>query len=160
MKLQYTVWGTVLIISALVMAGCTVPSPQPVATLSPTVPVATAVSLNPAGTASPATPAAAWTLETPKTGRPYSKLYTFTATGDYDEHTFTTDSDRTWVFRLTYPEQGDFIVVLKDNHGGVREVLARAGESSSGEKSVWLEAGTYALDVQADAPWTITMFTG
>jgi len=159
MGLHYAVAGTVLIISALVMTGCTGPSPQPVATLSP-VPVATTVTLNLEGTVAPVTTTAAWTVETPKTGRPYSKLYTFTATGDYDEHTFTTDSDRTWVFRLTYPEEGDFIVVIKDNHGDVREVLASAGESSTGQKSVWLEAGTYALDVQAEAPWTITMFTG
>ena len=160
MSSNYAVVITIMLISAMSLAGCTGSPPVPLATPSPgSVPSPLVSTPAPAGMAAPAGTSAAWTTETPATGRPYSKMYTFTATGDYDEHTFTTEIDRTWVFRLTYPDQGDFIVILKNDRGEDIAVLAREGESSTGPKSVWLKAGNYYFDIAADAPWTITMST-
>lgn len=150
-----------LLIGAMSMAGCTGSPPAPVATPAP--PVATTVITFPlpAGTTALVTPTTPWpTPETPKTSTPYAKTYTFTATGDYDEHTFTTDDDRIWVFRMTYPREGDFIVFLQDKWRNDFDVLADTrGASATRTKSVWLQKGTYYLDAKADAPWTITMST-
>ena len=158
-----------MLICVVFMAGCTDSLPAPVATPAPgSVAATVAGTPAPAGTAATvATAAERTTLQTaarttvpaPVPDHPYSKTYTFEATGDYDEHTFTTDSDRTWVFRLTYPREGDFIVLLKDKQANVIEVLADGRGPATSVKSVWLKAGTYYLDVKADAPWTITMTT-
>jgi hypothetical protein len=162
MSLRCAVVVTVLLITGVSIAGCTGSPPIPVATPAP-VTVATTVITIPAsaGTTALGTPTTPWpTPETPKTGTPYSKTYTFTATGDYDEHTFTTDDDRTWVFRMTYPWEGDFIVVLQDKWRTDFEVLADTRTpSATRTKSVFLKAGTYYLDAKADTPWTITMST-
>jgi hypothetical protein len=112
----------------------------------------------PAGTAAPVVTSAAWTPETPATGHPYSKTYTFEGTGDYTQ-AFTTTSDGTWVYRMDYPGDEVFIVTIKDDQGDDIEVLANEGGSYTGTKSVRLDTGTYYLDVAAAAPWTITMST-
>jgi hypothetical protein len=160
MEWKYTFMVTVLLISAMSMAGCTGPSPAPVATPAP-VPAATSVpTMAPATTAAPAVPSVTWpTLETPATGHPYSKTYSFQGTGDYDELTFSTASDATWVFQLTYPKQGVFIVMLKNERGEDVQVLANGAGSSTVQKSVWLKAGNYYFNIAADAPWYITMST-
>jgi hypothetical protein len=150
MSLKCAVVVTILLISAMSMAGCTGSPPAPVATV-PGTPV-------PAGTAVPVVTSAVWTPETSATGHPYSKTYTFEATGDY-VHTFTTTSNGTWIFRMTNPGNGYFLVRLQDNSGNEIEVLADGGGFSTGTKSVQLGPGTYYLDVAADAPWTITMST-
>jgi hypothetical protein len=98
------------------------------------------------------------TVPAPVPDHPPSKTYTFEATGDYDQHTFTTETGRTWAFRITYPREGDFNVLLKDRQGTIVEVLAD-GRGPSAVKSVWLEPGTYSLDARAGAPWAITMTT-
>ncbi len=107
----------------------------------------------PAGIATPAVTYPAWTTETPATGHPYSKTFSFSGSGDYQDFTFTTDNDATWVFRMD-PGQGYFLVSLKDAQGNEIEVLP-----TSGTKSIWLKAGDYYFDIAADAPWHITMTT-
>ena len=154
MSLNYAVVITILLVSVVSLAGCT---GSPVTTPAPGS--MTINSPAPAGTAAPVGTSAAWTTETPATGHPFSKTYTFDGTGDYDKFTFTTDSDRTWVFRMTYPHEGVFIVIVKNDRGEDIAVLAREGESSTGPKSIWLKAGNYYFDIAADAPWTITMST-
>lgn len=161
MVLNYAGTGTVLLISALILAGCTDSSPAMVATpatrtVAATVPSTPAPS-QPTVTAAPAT--ARTTLPAPVTDHPYWKMYTFEGTGDFP-HTFTTDSDRTWVFRMKYSGREDFTVRLQDDHGDTIEVLADTGGSDTGTRSVWLEAGTYTLDVSSGSPWTISMSTG
>jgi hypothetical protein len=161
MEWKCAVVVTILLISTMSLAGCTGSPPAPVATPVP-VPVATSVpdTTAPVTTAAPVAPTTTWpTLETPATGHPYSKTYTFEGTGDYIE-TFTTTSDGTWVFRMNYPGKEVFIVTVKDNSGDTIEVLANEAGSFTGTKSVQLMAGTYYLDVAAAAPWTITMSTG
>lgn len=102
----------------------------------------------PARTAVTATPATAWTYTfVPDPTHAYSKTSTFEATGTYDEHTFTTTSDRTWVFRMSCPAQEVFIVTLKDDHGDVIDVLADESGVYAGTESVWLKAGSYRIDV-------------
>jgi len=157
MSSNFAVVITILLISVVSLAGCTgspVTTPAPGSMTSPVISTPA-----PAGTAAPVSTSAAWTTETPATGHPSSKTYTFDGTGDYDKFTFTTDIDRTWVFRLTYPHEGVFIVILKNDRGEDIAVLARERESSTGPKSIWLKAGNYYFDIAADAPWTITMST-
>ena len=151
MKWKCAVVITILLISAMSMAGCTgspmaTPTPAPVATTVPGTPA-------PTGTVAPAVTSAAWTPETPAAGHPYSKTYSFHGSGDYEDFTFTTDNDATWVFRMD-PGQGYFLVSLKDAQGVEIEVLPRTGT-----KSLWLKAGNYHFDIAADAPWHITMTT-
>jgi hypothetical protein len=159
MSLRYAVLITILLISAMSITGCTGSPPVPATPAPGSVKFPVINNQAPPGTAAPAGTSAAWTTETPATGHPSSKTYTFDGTGDYDKFTFTTDTDRTWVFRLTYPREGVFIVILKNDRGKDIIVLAREGESNTGPKSVWLKAGNYYFDIAADAPWTITMST-
>jgi hypothetical protein len=152
MKGKRAVVLILLLISAVNMAGCTG---------SPSLPVATPLAVTPAAvtTTAPVIMTTTWpTLETPATGHPSSKTYSFEGTGDYTQ-IFTTTSDGTLVFRMNYPGQEVFIVTIKDEHGDDIEVLANEGGSYTGTKSVQLGAGTYYLDVAAAAPWTVTMST-
>ena len=161
MELNYAVVGTVLVITALVMAGCTNSSPAPVAVTTPRT-IATTVPGTPAPVQTPLTaaPTTSRTTQTmPVTDHPYWKMYTFEGTGDVP-HTFTTDSDRTWTFRMNYPGNEDFAVRLQDDHGDTIAVLADTWGSYTGTESLWLEEGTYTLDVTAGSPWTISMSTG
>jgi hypothetical protein len=157
MEWKRAVVVTILLISAASMAGCTGTSPAPVVTPGP-VPVPTTA----ASTAAPVTTAAtatSWpTLETPATGHPYSKTYTFEGTGDYTQE-FTTTDDRTWVFRMSSPAKEIFLVRLMDRNGDTIDVLADASDVYAGTESVSLKAGTWYLDVSADSPWTITVST-
>lgn len=84
---------------------------------------------------------------------PYSKTYSFHGSGDYEDFTFTTDNDATWVFRMD-PGEGFFQVSLKDARGREIAVLPRTGT-----ESLWLKAGNYHFDIVADSPWYITMST-
>ena len=157
MEWKYIIVLTILLISAMSMAGCTGTSPAPVATPAP-VPAATSVpAMAPVATASPVPPAVTWpALETPATGHPYSKTYSFHGSGTYQDFTFTTDSDAPWSIRMD-PGGGYFLVILKDARGQQMEVLADG--PAAGTKSVWLRAGDYAFDITADSPWYITMTT-
>jgi hypothetical protein len=92
-------------------------------------------------------------LETPVPGHPPAKTYFFHGTGDYEDFTFATDSDATWLFRMD-PGAGDFHVSLQDAWNTEIVVLP-----STGTKTVWLKAGDYHFDIAADAPWYITMST-
>ena len=160
MAWKYAVTITVLLIGVMGMAGCTGSPPAPVVTPAP-VPVTTMVISTPAPvttTAAPVTTTLVWTTEIPATGHPYSKTYTFEGTGDYTQE-FTTDSSRTWVFRMSSPAKEIFLVTIRDDHGDDIDVLADASDVYAGTESVWLNAGTYYLDVVADSPWTITMST-
>jgi len=159
MEWKYAIGISILLIIVMSVAGCTGSPQTPVAIPAP-VSVATTVpqTLAPVQTTVPVTTKAAWTTETPATGHPYSKTYSFEGTGDYLQE-FTTTSDGTWVYRMNYPGEEIFIVTIKDNRGDDIEVLAKEGGSFTGTKSVWLKAGSYYLDVAADAPWTITMST-
>jgi len=152
MKGKCTVVLIILLISAMSMAGCTGSPPAPAATTVPATPA-------PVTTAVPEmTTTTRPTLETPATGHPPSKTYSFEGTGDYTQ-IFTTASDGTWVVRMNYPGGEVFIVTIKDEYGDDIGVLANEGGSYTGTKSVQLDAGTYYLDVSAAAPWTITMST-
>jgi len=151
---------TILLISAVSLAGCTGTSPAPVATPAP-VPVATTEPATPAP-AMTTPPVVATTLVTtvqvsPGTNR-YSQTHTFEGTGDSTE-TFTTASDRTWVFRMSSPAKEIFLVTIKNKNGDNVDVLADASDVYAGTESVTLKAGTWYLDIAADAPWTITMST-
>jgi len=159
MAWNYAVMVTVLLIGAMSMAGCTGTS-QPTAVSSPPPSVAATVASTPAPvtTSAPVTATLVWTTETPATGHPSSKTYTFDGTGDYTQE-FTTDSSRTWVFRMSSPAKEIFLAKIMDDHGDDIDVLADASDVYAGTESVWLNAGTYYLDVTADSPWTITMST-
>jgi hypothetical protein len=178
MVLKYAFMVTVLLISALVMAGCTGSSPAPVTAPTPltvvaTVPgtpapaPATVTALTPLtvvatvpGTPAPAAPATARaTLPTPTPDNNYWRTYNFESTGDFTPP-FTTDNDGTWTFQMNYPGNGDFTVRLQDDHGDTIAVLADTRGSYTGTQSLWLEAGSYTLDVSAGSPWTIRMSTG
>lgn len=162
MEWKYPVLVIVLLIGAAGMAGCTGPSPAPVAAPVP-LPVATTTLMTipaPPGTAAPVTPVYSWTTETPYAGHPYSKTYSFHGTGDYEDFTFSTDRDATWDIVLTYPRVGVFTVILKNTHGEEIQVLANEGGAGTSRKSAWLKAGNYYFDIRADAPWYITMTTG
>jgi hypothetical protein len=160
MEWKCAVVVTFLLITVMSMAGCTGSPPAPVATPAPvSVTVTVPGTPAPAGTTVTVSPATArTTLPAAVPDHPYSKMYTFEATGDY-VHTFTTTNDGTWVFRMTYPGKEDFVVRLQDNHYDNIDVLANAWGSYTGTKSMWLKAGTYYLDVSAGSPWTITMST-
>jgi hypothetical protein len=160
MEWKYTVAVMLLLISLVYFAGCTGPSSAPVATPAP-VPAVTVISTPaPAGTAASGTPAYTWTTETPYAGHPYTKTYSFHGTGDYEDFTFSTDRDATWVFSLTYPKEGIFTVILKNARGEKLQVLANEGGAGTSRKTVSLKAGDYYFDIKADAPWYITMSAG
>jgi hypothetical protein len=101
---------------------------------------------------------AAWTTETPYQGHPYSKTYSFHGSGDYEDFTFSTDSDATWNFRMD-PGSGYFLVSLKDAQNNEISVLADGTNAGASQKSVRLNAGNYHFDISADSPWYITMTT-
>jgi len=157
MSLRCAVVVTILLISVASLAGCTGPSPAPVATPAP-VPVATTVPVPPApaGTTAPVTATTALTTETTAPGHPSSPAYTFDGTGDSTE-TFTTASDRTWVFRMSSPAKEIFLVTIKDVNGDAIDVLADASDVYASTESVSLAAGTYYLDIAADSSWSITV---
>jgi hypothetical protein len=144
---------TLLLISAAGLAGCTgspaaPPAPVPAATTmtEPPAPVTTA----PAATTVALTPA-------PPVPGP-AKTYTFDGTGDSTE-TFTTTTDRTWVFRMSSPAKEIFQVTLRDRNGDTLDVLADASDPWAGTESVTLKAGTYYLAVTADSSWSVTVST-
>jgi hypothetical protein len=151
----------ILLTGALLMTGCTDSSPAPVTIPSPvSLPATVPASPAPVTTASLVPPEVSWpALETPATNHPYSKTYSFQGTGDYDELTFSTASDATWVITMTPPREGIFIVILKNSQGQDIETLSSEGISPTGLKSVYLKAGNYYFDIAADAPWYITMTT-
>jgi hypothetical protein len=175
--LKYAFLVTVLLISALVMAGCTGSSPAPVTAPTPLTVVAT-VPGTPApapatvtaptplkvvatvpGTPAPAAPTTARaTLPTPTPDNIYWRTYTFQGTGAFT-HTFTTDNDGTWTFEMNHPGNEDFIVRLQGDHGDTIAVLADTRGSYTGTQSLWLDAGSYTVDVSAGSPWTIRMST-
>jgi hypothetical protein len=144
----------VLLISVLSLAGCTGSSSAPGAT--PTPLPATTVPGNPVPSTAPVL-SAPWTTETPYAGHPYSKTYSFHGSGDYEDFTFSTDSDTIWAFRMD-PGRGDFLVILKDAQNNEIKVLADG--PGAGTNTVWLRAGNYHFDIAADSPWYITMSTG
>lgn len=156
---NYAVMVTVLLISAMSMAGCTGSLPAPVVTTAP-VPVTTMRISTPAPvtTAAPVTATPVGTTETPAPGHPSLKTYTFGGTGDSTQ-SFTTTDDRTWVFRMSSPAKEIFLVTIRDDRGDDIDVLADASDVYAGTESVWLKAGTWYLDVAADSPWTITLST-
>ncbi len=160
MEWKYPGTVMVLLIILICMAGCTGPSSAPVSTPAPVpaVPVPAPPAL--AGTAATVAPVYSWTTETPYAGHPYTKTYSFHGTGDYEDFSFSTEKDATWVFTLTYPKEGVFMVVLKDARGGELQVLANEGGAGTNRKTVSLKAGDYFFDIKADAPWYITMSTG
>jgi hypothetical protein len=143
-----------LLVSAVCLAGCTgspaaPPAPVPAVTTLPGAPV-------PETTAAPVTTTAVPAAATPPPGP--SQTFTFTGTGDSTE-TFTTASDRTLVFRMSSSAKEIFQVTIKDRNGDTIDVLADASDAWAGTESVSLKAGTYYLDIAADAPWTITVST-
>ncbi len=159
MSLRSAVIVTILLIGVTCMAGCTGPSPAPAAPPAPVTAVTTVPAPPaPATTAAPVPTTAAGTATTPGPAHPSSPAYTFEGSGD-DTVTFTTASERTWVFRMSSPAQEIFLVTIKDVNGDDIDVLADASDVYAGTESVSLEAGTYYLDVAADAPWTITVST-
>jgi hypothetical protein len=158
MSLKSAVIITMLLISAMSIAGCTGSPPAPVATPTPSsVAFPVASTTTPAGTAVPVM-SAAWTTETPYQGHPYSKTFSFHGTGDYEDFTFATENDVAWNFRMD-PGQGYFFVSLKDARNNEITVLADGTNAGSSQKSVTLKAGNYHFDIAADSPWYITMST-
>jgi hypothetical protein len=175
MILKHGVVLTILLICTLGMAGCTGSPQAPVTTPAP-LPVATAMPGTPApagsgipvvsygeGTPEIAVPVVTYgagTAETAAADSLPSKTLSFHGMADYEDLTFTTDSDATWVFDMTYPKEGIFTVFLKNERGVLVETLADdAGSGSSHRKSLFLKAGNYYFDVSADAPWYITLST-
>jgi hypothetical protein len=178
MVLKYAFIVTVLLISAIFMAGCTGSSPAPVAapthqTLVATVPVTptthpvtpTTIPVTPTTipvtlTTVPAAQVTAWIpLLTPTPDNLSWRTYTFEGSGDFTQP-FPTDNDATWTFQMNYPGNGDFTVRLQDSHGTMIAVLADTRGPYSGTQSLWLKAGSYILDVSAGSPSTIIMSTG
>lgn len=161
MVLKYAFMATVLLISALVMAGCTGSSPAPVTAPTPLTVVATVPGTPaPAPATVPAAPTTARaTLPTPTPNNNYWRTYNFEGTGDFT-HTFTTDNDGTWTFLMNYPGNGDFTVRLQNSHGDTIAVLADTRGPYTGTQSLWLDTGSYTLHVSAGSPWTIRMSTG
>ena len=161
MVLKYTFIVTVLLISALVMAGCTDSSPAPVTAPTSLTVVATVPGTPaPAPATVPAAPTMARpTLPTPTPDNIYWRTYTFKGTGDFT-HDFTTDNDGTWTFEMNHPGNEDFTVLLQNGHGDTIAVLADPRGSYTGTQSLWLEAGSYSLHVSAGSLWTISMSTG
>jgi hypothetical protein len=154
MSLRSAVVITILLISVISMAGCTGSPSAPVVTPAP-VSVAVPGTAAPAGTV---VPFSTWTMETAATGHPYSKTYSFHGSGDYEDFTFSTDSDATWNF-LMDPGHGYFMVSLKDARNNEITVLADGTNAGSSQKSVRLNAGNYHFDIAADSPWNIAMST-
>ena len=150
MSLKCAVVVTILLISAVSLAGCTGSPQVPVTTPAP---VSMAATVPGTPVPAPVVTSAVWTMETAATGHPYSKTYSFQGSGDYEDFTFTTDSDATWVFRMD-SGKGYFLVSLKDAQNNEIGVLP-----PTGTKSVWLKAGNYHFDIAADSPWHITMTT-
>ncbi len=149
----------VLLIGMISMAGCTGSPTAPSATPHPSSVVFPGTSTPvPAGAAVPVM-SAAWTTETPYAGHPYTKTYSFHGSGDYEDFTFSTESDATWNFRMD-PGSGYFLVSLKDARNNEITVLADGTSAGSSQKSVTLKAGNYHFDIAADSPWYITMTTG
>jgi hypothetical protein len=148
---------TLLLVSAMCMAGCTGPSPAPAATPAP-VPLVTTVPATPAPaiTTAPVTTTAALVTKTPAPGP--SQTFTFEGSGDTTEK-FTTATDRTWVFRMSSPAKDIFQVSIMDRNGDIVDVLAEASDVYAGTESVTLKAGTYYLEVFADSSWSVTMST-
>jgi hypothetical protein len=142
---------TILLLTAVILAGCTgsPAAPAPTPALTPE-----AVTTAAGGTVVPVVSYAAVTLETPYQGHPYSKTFSFSGTGDYEDFTFTTDNDATWAFRMD-PGPGNFRVSLKDARG--TEIMVLADGPGAGTASVRLKAGNYYFDIMADSPWHITM---
>jgi hypothetical protein len=161
MEWNYRVPAVVALISLVAMAGCTGPSPAPVATPMPlpVTPAVIAVTASPVMTA-PVMPVSTWTTETPYPGHPYTKTYSFHGSGDYEDFTFSTDHDAAWECTLTYPKEGVFTVILKDARSREIQVLANEGGGGTSRKTVSLAAGDYSFDIKADAPWYITLSTG
>lgn len=154
MSSRYAVALTILLVSALGMAGCTGSPAVPAVTPSPSAAASPVVSTPAqATTAAPVVTYVPWTTEMPAAGHPYSKTYSFHGSGNYEDFTFTTDADATWVFRMD-PGPGAFRVSLFDARGNELAVLP-----PTGTKSVRLAAGDYYFDIAADAPWYITMTT-
>jgi len=162
MDLKYIVTIMIVLAGITLLCGCTGSPQAPVATPGPVQAATTLLgSAAPGATESTfRTAALTWTTETPYEGHPYTKTFSFKGSGDYEDFTFSTDRDATWVFDLTYPKQGVFTVVLKDSRGDQLDVLANEGGGGNSRKTVFLKAGNYAFDVQADAPWYIMMTTG
>jgi hypothetical protein len=158
MEGKYTVIVMILLIGVISLAGCTGSPQAPAATpnLSSVMYPGTR-SPAPAGTAVPVM-SAAWTTETPYQGHPYTKTYSFHGSGDYEDFTFSTDSDAMWNFRMD-PGSGYFLVSLKDARNNEIAVLADGTNAGSSQKSVTLKAGNYHFDIAADSPWYITMTT-
>jgi len=146
---------TILLTCAVCLAGCTGTSPAPGV---PPAPVQAATTVpNPASVSWGDATATTWpTLETPATGHPYSKTYSFSGSGTYEDFTFATDRDALWEIRMD-PGGGYFLVILKDAQG--RQIQVLADGPAAGTKSVRLNAGNYAFDITADSPWYITMST-
>lgn len=160
MSLKSVVIITILLISAMSIAGCTGSPSAPRATPAPAsvVAIVPGTPVSP-GTVVPVVTYAAWTTETPYAGHPYSKTYSFQGSGDYEDFTFTTESDALWAFRMD-PGSGYFLVSLKDARNNEIAVLADGTSAGSSQKSIQLKAGNYHFDIAADSPWYITMTTG
>ena len=175
MSLHHVVVLTALLISAMSLAGCTGPLPQAVATPAPLT-VATPAPLTvatpaplPVVTAMPAPPAPAETAAryvTYAAGTAVvqvdhpSQTLSFNGAADYDQLTFTTERDASWLCDLTYPKTGVFTVTLKNDRGETIDVLANEAGSGTRQKTIRLAAGNYYFDIRADAPWYIIMRTG
>jgi hypothetical protein len=154
MEWKYTAIVMILLIGVIGTTGCTGTSSAPAAT-----PTLSSVAFPGTNAPAPApVPSAAWTTETPYAGHPYTKTYSFHGSGDYEDFTFSTDSDATWNFRMD-PGSGYFLVSLKDVRNNEITVLADGTNAGSTQKSVTLKAGNYHFDIAADAPWYITMTT-
>jgi hypothetical protein len=160
MSLHHVVVLAALLISAMSLAGCTGSLPQAVATPAP-LPVATAMPAPPA----PAETVARYVTYAAGTAviqldHPSSQTLSFNGAADYDQLTFTTERDESWLCDLTYPGTGVFTVTLKNDRGETIDVLANEAGSGTRQKTVRLAAGNYYFDIRADAPWNIIMRTG
>lgn len=168
MSLQPVVVLMALLICAMSLAGCTGSSLPAVATPAP-LPVASPAS-PPGATTMLAPPAPAETAARFVTyaqgsaviqvDHPTSQTLSFNGAADYDQLTFTTESDASWLCDLTYPRTGVFTVTLKNDRGETIDVLANEAGSGTRQKSVRLAAGNYYFDIKAEAPWSIMMTTG
>ena len=153
MKLTYVAVFIVILMSAILLAGCTSTTSAPIATPTPQIVYVTVyVTPNPTEQVAPVATTTPTAVPTPV----QSKTTTFQGTGD-DVQSFTANGDGIRIFTMSYSGSGNFAIWLKDSQGNEIDLLANEIGSYSGKKSNRLGPGTYYLDVTASGPWSVTL---
>jgi hypothetical protein len=140
MKNKYLIVIFVILMSAILLTGCTSTKSAQVATPTPQIVYVTVY-------ATPNTPTA---VPTPTA----SKILNFSGNGD-DVQSFTVTGRGIGIFTMKYSGAHNFIIRMNDENGELVDLLANEIGSYSGRTSSPLSTGKYYLDVKASGPWTI-----